>query len=107
LRGQWFLNYNCELIPTDDGGDPCYADLIRYKGILEQRLNQFRNRPSIWSKYKCVARYHDSFCERYSVYFSRKYMINEDLVRLSPCLIDFPDQQDLSLSSSGDTPVYG
>jgi hypothetical protein len=93
--GQWYLNYlHCVLTPTDDGGDPCYATLLGHKQIVEEQLNQFRDQPSIWSKYMWVARYHDYFCEQYSKYFPRKYRINQDLLRLYPSLIDFPDKRE-------------
>jgi hypothetical protein len=93
--GQWYLNYlDCVLIPTDDGGDPWYAALLCHKRIVEEQLNQFKDQPSIWSKYMWVARYHDYFCERYSKYFPKKYRINQDLLRLYPSLIDFPDKHD-------------
>ena len=85
--GQWFLNYlDCVLIAEDEQG-PFYDDIIKHKKAVEEKLREFREKPTIWSKYAWVASYHNYFCELHSSDFSEEYKINIELFRASPTLI--------------------
>jgi len=85
--GQWFLNYlDCILIAENDQG-PFYGEFLKHKTIAEQKLQQHRGNPPIWSKYAWVAGYHNYFSDLHSEYFNDDYKINVELFRASPALI--------------------
>lgn len=82
--GQWFLNYlNCVLIAGDDHG-PFYDDLASHKEKVEERLNEHRGNPPIWSKYTWVANYHNYFCDMHPQHFDESHKIDVELFRASP-----------------------
>lgn len=85
--GQWFLNYlDCILIAVNEQG-PFYGEFLNHKTIVEQKLQQYRGNPSIWSKYAWVAGYHNYFSDLHSEHFNDDYKINVELFRASPTLI--------------------
>lgn len=85
--GQWFLNYlDCILIAENEQG-PFYEEFRKHKTIVEQKLQQYRGNPSVWSKYAWVAGYHNYFSDLHSEYFSDDYKINVELFRALPALI--------------------
>lgn len=82
--GQWFLNYlDCILIAVNEQG-PFYGEFLNHKTIVEQKLQQYRGNPSIWSKYAWVAGYHNYFSDLHSEHFNDDYKINVELFRASP-----------------------
>ena len=59
--GQWFLNYlDAILVP---GLDPFLDELERHKASVQRRLEEYRRKPAILSKYAWTAGYHNFFCE--------------------------------------------
>lgn len=85
--GQWFLNYlDCILIAENEQG-PFYDQFLKHKTIVEQKLQQHRGNPSIWSKYTWVAGYHNYFCDLHPEHFNDDHKINVELFRASPTLI--------------------
>lgn len=85
--GQWFLNYlDCVLGAVDEYG-PFYEEFLKHKMVVEEKLEEHRGNPPIWSKYAWVAGYHNYFCDLHSYYFSDDHKINMELFRASPTLI--------------------
>jgi len=60
--GQWFLNYLAAIIVP--GMDPFVYELERHKVSVQSRLDEYRRKPAIFSKYAWTAGYHNDFCER-------------------------------------------
>ena len=85
--GQWFLNYlDCVLIAEDEHG-PFYDEFLKHKTAVEEKLQEYRGNPPIWSKYAWVAGYHNYFCDLHSRHFTEEHKINVELFRASPALI--------------------
>ena len=72
--GQWFLNYlDAILIP---GVDPLFHELERHKASVQSRLEEYRRKPAIFSKYAWTADYHNYFCDLHGF---RGYRIDIDV----------------------------
>lgn len=87
--GQWFLNYLDSTVLGEDD-DPAYSVREIHKERVEERLNQHRSNPVIWSKYAWVARYHNYFCDLNSAHFRNEHKIDVRKFELSPSLIIDP-----------------
>ena len=85
--GQWFLNYLESVLLAEHEAEPFYADLLRHKKAVEEKLQEHRGAPAVWSKYAWVAGYHNFFCDLHPRYFGAEHKINVDLFRASPALI--------------------
>ncbi|WP_133593807.1 hypothetical protein [Permianibacter aggregans] len=82
--GQWFLNYlACILWAVDEEG-PFYAELELHKQAVERKLQEYKDAPSIWSKYAWAASYHNYFCESHPEHFNDKHKIEIELFRSKP-----------------------
>jgi hypothetical protein len=66
---------------------PYYAQLVEHKGMVERKLELFKPKPRIWSKYAWVAAYHNYFCDAHGHWFDDTHKINLDLFRAAPELI--------------------
>lgn len=85
--GQWFLNYlECVLWAVDEQG-PFYEEFLRHKIVVETKLDESKGKPSVWSKYAWVAKYHNYFCDLHSHYFGEEYRIDVNLFTKLPSLI--------------------
>lgn len=90
--GQWFLNYlECVLIAEDEQG-PFYGEFEKHKLAVEEKLNEHRRNPPIWSKYAWVAGYHNYFCDMHRRWFSDEHKVNVELFRARPSLIVEPER---------------
>ena len=71
--GQWFLNYlDAILVP---GLDPFFDALNRHRASVQSRLEEYRRKPAIFSKYAWTAGYHNYFCDLHGF---RDYRIDVD-----------------------------
>ena len=59
--GQWFLNYLDAIL--DPGIHPFFDELERHKASVQSRLEEYRRKPGIFSKYAWAAGYHNFFCD--------------------------------------------
>ncbi|MGE0114516.1 MAG: hypothetical protein AB7T07_06495 [Steroidobacteraceae bacterium] len=85
--GQWFLNYlECVLWAENEQG-PFYEEFLRHKAAVETKLAEFKGKPSVWSKYAWVARYHNYFCDLHSHHFGGEHRIDVNLFTKTPSLI--------------------
>ena len=64
IDGQWFLNY-LDTIHIDGDDQPFLDELCKHKESVEARLDEFRQRPTVFAKYSWVAGYHNFFCDLY------------------------------------------
>ena len=64
VDGQWFLNY-LDAIHIAGDDQPFLDELRKHKASVEARLNEFRQRPTVFAKYSWVAGYHNFFCGRH------------------------------------------
>jgi hypothetical protein len=71
---QLFLNYLASVFVSVP---PSTEWLEQHKAAVESRLQAFRGRPPLWSKYAWAARYHNHFCSSYSDFV--KFLIDSDL----------------------------
>jgi hypothetical protein len=83
VDGQTFLDYLDEtvLIAGDDDG-PFYEILEEHKRMIEAKLDEYRSKPSVWSKYAWTAHYHNYFCDRHS--FGESYKVEITKLGLKP-----------------------
>lgn len=85
--GQLFLNYLESVLIAENDQGPFYAELQKHREMIEKRLDEFRTKPSIWSKYLWVANYHNFFCSQYPKYFNGSYMVDLTKLQLRPSTI--------------------
>ena len=82
--GQWFLNYlECVLLAESEQG-PFYEEFNKHKAVVEQRLNEFKAEPYLWSKYAWVAHYHNYFCDLHPQHFTDEHRIDVGLIQAKP-----------------------
>jgi hypothetical protein len=82
--GQWFINYlDCLLIAENECG-PLYEELLKHKLSVEKKLDEYKGKPKLWSKYAWVAGYHNYFCDAHSQHFNAEHKIDIELFRASP-----------------------
>ena len=60
---QWFLNYLDTILIAESEVGPFLDELQKHKNSVESKLEQFRQKPPIFSKYAWTAGYHNYFCE--------------------------------------------
>ena len=61
--GQWFVNYLDTILYAEHEQGPFYSELEKHKESVELKLEQYRQKPPIFSKYAWTASYHNHFCE--------------------------------------------
>ena len=61
--GRWFLNYLDALVVP--GLDPFFDELETHRASVQSRLEEYRRKPAIFSKYAWTAVYHNYFCEQH------------------------------------------
>jgi hypothetical protein len=89
--GQWFVNYlDGTILVAEDEVGPDYDSLKLHKQIVEERLQEHRSNPAIWSKYAWVAGYHNYFCTTHPQHFSDDHAIDVDLFRAAMSAIVEP-----------------
>jgi hypothetical protein len=86
--GQLFLNYLDSVLIAEDEYGPIYEGFLKHKTIVEEKLNEYKENPPLWSKYAWVAGYHNYFCDQYTDYFTDEHKINVELFRATPTRID-------------------
>ncbi len=67
IDGQWFVNYLDTILVAEDEAGPFYNELTKHKESVECRLDQHRDRPTVYSKYAWVADYHNWFCDQHEL----------------------------------------
>lgn len=85
--GQWFLNYLDAVLLAEDDHGPFFDQIVKHKDSIQKRLQQFRDRPVIWSKYAWVANYHNFFCDQHPKYFDDSHKIGLDEFQMRPSTI--------------------
>lgn len=85
--GQWFVNYLDSVLIAEDEHGPFYDEFLKHKVSVEEKLSQYKDNPSIFSKYAWVAGYHNFFCDLHSRFFSNEHKINTELFQATPKLI--------------------
>jgi hypothetical protein len=67
--GQFFVNYLAAIF-VDEAA--FLIDWLQaHQEIVEKKLQEHRNKPSVWSKYAWVARYHNYFCQEFGFHGSK------------------------------------
>lgn len=82
VDGQLFLNYLGTIYDWEPEF-PLFSKLDQHRTVVESKLKEFANRPSIWSKYAWVAAYHDFLCQEQKGKFLQ-YKIDPKLLRQQP-----------------------
>jgi len=85
--GQLFLNYLESVLIAEGEQGPFYEELEKHRQMIEKRLDEFRTRPPIWTKYLWVASYHNFFCSQYPKYFDESHMVDLKKLQLQPSTI--------------------
>ena len=87
VDGHWFVNYlECILWAEDEHG-PFLDELLSHKTVVEGKLTQYKDRPSIWAKYAWVAMYHNYFCDLHAHHFGDAHKIDVNSYVAGPSLI--------------------
>jgi hypothetical protein len=85
VDGQLFVNYLGTLFDEEPDA-PRYGELQKHKAVVEAKLRQYKNQPSLWSKYAWSARYHNFICHEQRGRFL-SYVIDPDLMQTMPTRI--------------------
>lgn len=85
--GQLFLNYLESVLIAENDRGPFYEELEKHRQMIEKRLDEFRTKPPIWSKYLWVANYHNFFCSQFAEYFNESHMVDLTKLQLRPSMI--------------------
>ncbi len=85
--GQWFVNYLEEILIAEHEQGPFYREFLQHKAAVETKLDQYKDRPTIFAKYAWVAGYHNFFCDLHSEHFGDEHRIATELFRAKPKLI--------------------
>jgi hypothetical protein len=84
--GQYFLNYLDSVLIGVPEREPYFNAIMKHKQVIEEKLQEFRNRPLLWSKYAWSANYHNFFCDLHD-YFSEKHKVDLSKYQMQPQLI--------------------
>ena len=89
--GQFFLNYLDSILIAEDEQGPYFKELEKHKKIVEQKLEEYKSKPTVWAKYSWVANYHNYFCDRYP-YFNESHKIDLIKFQMKPSLLSNNDK---------------
>ena len=84
--GRYFINYLDECIfETDDGDELDTKSLGLHRDQIEQALNLYKQKPTVFAKFSWLAAYHNHFCDSVSSYYgySDKLKVNTELATVS------------------------
>ena len=70
---QWFVNYLDTILYAVHEQGPFYSELEKHQKSVESKLEIYRQKPPVFSKYAWTASYHNYFCELHSFH---EYKIN-------------------------------
>ena len=70
---QWFINYLDAIMIAENEAGPFFGVLEKHKISVESKLEQYRQKPPIFSKYAWSASYHNYFCQLHDFH---DYIIN-------------------------------
>ena len=70
---QWFVNYLDAILIAESEAGPFSQVLEKHKISVESKLQQYRQKPPVFSKYAWSASYHNFFCE---LHYFDDYKIN-------------------------------
>jgi hypothetical protein len=82
--GQYFLDYMST--PVGEENEVFLRDVIQHQKKIEEKLAEYQNRPSVWSKYLWAANYHNYFCDCYPV-LDDSHRVNTEDFTLKPVRI--------------------
>jgi len=82
--GQWFVNYLDPAIMYERGIVLFEDKFRRHKVVVEERLDEYKGKPAIWSKYAWVAGYHNYIYELNKNCFEEDHKINIEKFRGIP-----------------------
>ncbi|TWB45846.1 hypothetical protein [Nitrospirillum pindoramense] len=82
LDGQVFIDY-LESTILDPSAKSTFdiASIKKHRKIVIKNLKSSKGNPKIWSKYEWVARYHNTFCQRYPAINRSDFFINIEKLR--------------------------
>lgn len=84
--GQYFLNYLESVLEAVPEGEPCYEKVLQHKKAIEEKLQEFRGQPLLWSKYAWTAYYHNFFCDLHN-FFTDEHKVDVSRYQMQPRLI--------------------
>lgn len=84
--GQYFLNYLDSILVAVPEREPYLEEIQKHKQVIEQKLQEYRNQPLLWSKYAWTANYHNFFCDQHD-YFIEEHKVDLSKYQMQPRLI--------------------
>ncbi len=84
VDGQYFINYLDAIFIAEHEHGPYYEELLKHKKEVEYCLDKYRSRPTLWTKYEWVAKYHNYFCDLHNKYFNAEQKINTGKYEMTP-----------------------